>query len=141
MGKITLQSISIGLVVLVFLVIFGSSMITKHVEKYDLLIDPSTDLSEFETRADELGAYSEGAETESEDITALPEDQETVTGGFGTLKLMWNTRSDVKNVQKSTESNLDFVPTTFWVMISILMGIVITGLIVGLVWRYKEGLH
>jgi len=144
MTKITIQSIVIALVVLIFVTLFGIQIITSFYQTYSPTLGDSTKLTtinaSFERFANESSIYQDKIENESNKINLLATDDQGTKSTFAQLKTIFTFRSQAQDVQASTQTILDFIPVKFWSMLSIIFGIIVVTLIAGLIWRYREGL-
>lgn len=140
MAKYSLQDFAIGTTLFVFIIFFGASLISGHVNYYDIETNPASELDYTEFRAN-LSEYKDDAEDEYAGLGASEGDTEGVLGTFATIQNLLNIRGLTSSVQKDTENNLSFLPVEVWQLIGIILGIIFTTVIVGILWKNSEGLN
>jgi len=141
MANHDLQSIGIATTLFVFLVLFGTALITSHVNVYDVNLDPTSQINDYSEYTNDLSTYKDGTEDEYSEIKITKKDTEGVLGTFATIKKMFGMRDIVSDVQKDAETTFWFLPVEVWNMIGIILGIIFISLIAGIFWRNSEGLN
>ena len=140
MAKYSLQEIGIGLTMFVFIILFGSSLIAGHVNKYSIDINPASNV-DYTTYVNNLSGYKNEAEDDYSELGVTEGDTEGVLGTFATIQSLLSIRDITSDVQKNTENNLWFFPKEVWQLIGIILGIIFISVIVGILWRNSEGLN
>jgi len=139
MGKFNITDITIGVVIFVFVVLFGTSLISVHVDKYNIGSNPTTGMtySEYEQN---LSTYRDDVEDEYEKTKAKDGDAEGLLGTLGTIKKIFTIRDTVSDLQTDVEEDLFFLPKQFWEMIGIIVAIILITTMATIFWRTREGL-
>ena len=139
MGKFNITDITIGVVIFVFVVLFGTSLISVHVDKYNIGSNPTTGMtySEYEQN---LSTYRDDVEDEYEKTKVKDGDAEGLLGTIGTIKKIFTIRDTVSDLQTDVEEDLFFLPKQFWEMIGIIVAIILVTTMATIFWRTREGL-
>ncbi|TRZ50908.1 MAG: hypothetical protein D4S01_05855 [Dehalococcoidia bacterium] len=139
MGIYNITDITIGVVIFVFVVLFGTSLISVHVDKYNIGSNPTTGMtySEYEQN---LSTYRDDVEDEYEKTKVKDGDAEGLLGTIGTIKKIFTIRDTVSDLQTDVEEDLFFLPKQFWEMIGIIVAIILVTTMATIFWRTREGL-
>lgn len=142
MAEISLQSIGIAVVVVVFFGIFASGIITKTVQQYDITVDPDVpNLTAYEGMEDDIEQYQFDAENKTGDITGSSGDSEGVKSTISAIKRLITIRDTVGDIKEENVNIFNrFLPVQFWIMVGSVIGLVFVFIIAVVLWRWKEKL-